>query len=403
VQPPSLRSFVALGAVLAACDSSPEPPAVAASPDAPGLGSSTSTDTECRTFAGSGFEACFRRRSLAIGTTNTAMSVGDVNGDGLADVAVASSGPDRVEVLVDLAQTPDSRVVELPGPGQGVVFAHLDADATLDLAAGYYDWKQDSFFVLPALGLDDGSFELGEAVRVPRGPLSLTAGELDTGRGVEVVVTSALDTQVTVLSLQADSTFDVLASLSLEGDPTAAYLADLGGDGIVDLSVVEARRGESGLLRVYEGVGNGAFEHVQTLGTGPDPNSLTVADFDGDMHPDVALLSDVDAGVLQIASGTSGNAFSTLVEEPASSFPHSVAHGDLDGDGVEDLVVIAGATSDVLVYAGNGDGTFRDPIRFTHDVLDPVAVSLAHVDFDAQLDILVLGYEGQLAALLTEL
>lgn len=397
----SLCAFaIVAGLVLAGCASDSEPPGDAASPEAPYLGATG--DADCRALPVSGLETCFHRRSFGVGTTCTALSVGDVNGDGLADVAVASSGPDRIEVVLDLATEPQFVVLELPGPGQGVTFGDLDGDAAIDMAVAYYDWSQDAFFAAGAFGKPGGTFELGDARALPRGPVTLSSGELDGAPGDDIVVTSALDTKVTVLGVDGSRAFVDLASFSLDGDPTAAVLADLGGDGHLDLSVVEARRGEGGLLRVYQGFGDGSFEHVHTAGTGPDPNSLTIGDFDGDAFPDVALLSDVESGALQIALGRSGTVYSALDQRPASGFPHSVAHGDIDGDGYVDLALVSGGSSEVVVFAGTGAGTFSDPVTWTHGVLDPVAVMFARVDADDRLDLVVLGYEGQLAVLLTE-
>ena len=325
-----------------------------------------------------------------------------MNGDGLADAAVASSGPDRIEILLDLATEPEFHVFDLPGPGQAVAFSDLDGDAVVDVAASYYDWQRDTYFVMAAFGGADGVFEGGDALEIPRGPITLSVGEIDALPGGDIIVTSAVDTQVTVLGVDRSRAFVDLASFSLEGDPTAAVLADLSGDGRLDLSVVEARRGASGLLRVYQGAGDGSFEHVHTRGTGADPNSLTVGDFDGDEQPDIALLSDVETGALQIALGRPGTSYSALDDQPASAFPHSVAQGDIDGDGFTDLAVVAGGSSDILVYAGTGFGTFSDPVRWSHGVLDPVAVAFAYVDADDDIDLFVLGYEGQLAVLLTE-
>ncbi len=399
----SLCAFaIVAGLALAGCASDQEPPGDAASPEAPYLDFGTTTQADCHTLPVSGLEKCLHRRGFGVGTTGTAMSVGDANGDGLADVAVASSGPDRVEIVLDLADDPVFEVVELPGPGQGVVFSDLDGDATVDMAIAYYDWSADAFFVQGVFGQADGTFEHGDARAVPRGPITLSTGELDASVGGDIVVTSALGTAVTVLGVDGSRAFVDLASFSLDGDPTAAVLADLGGDGPLDLSVVEARPGDSGLLRVYQGLGDGSFVHVDTRGTGRDPNALTVGDFDADPHPDIALLSDVETGALQIGLGRSGTSYSALDDQPASGFPHSVAHGDLDGDGHADLAVVAGGSPDVLVLAGTGVGTFSDPVAWSHGVLDPVAVEFAYVDSDEHLDLVVLGYEGQLAVLLSQ-
>jgi hypothetical protein len=74
----------------------------------------------------------------------------------------------------------------------------------------------------------------------------------------------------------------------------------------------------------------------------------------------------------------------------------SVAVADVNGDGKPDLLVVNGCASynncfngTVGVLLGNGDGTFQTAMTYTSGGLNPVSLSVADVNLDGKLDILV--------------
>jgi hypothetical protein len=45
--------------------------------------------------------------------------------------------------------------------------------------------------------------------------------------------------------------------------------------------------------------------------------------------------------------------------------PYSVAVGDFNGDGIQDLAVANAGSNNVTVLLGNGNGTFKAPVKFS--------------------------------------
>lgn len=396
--PRSLAFGLGLYAALA-CAGIEELPSVNRSPYADAPHAQFSDGPLCRVFPDGNTEICYQQKSFAVGTTADSVAVGDADGDGLSDLALVSSGPDQLEVLMAVAsETVRVAAVELPGAGQGVTFADLDEDGHQDLAVGYFDWENKDWFVVGVFADGAGGFVLGKPTKVGRGPLSLSAGDLDDGPGDEVVLTSALGKSVQVMRVSREGA-EVLQRFGTKFEPTAGAVADLNRDGLTDLVVTEARKGESGQLLVYEGMGGGKWEGKPPQKTAMDPNNLAVGQFDGDLLPDLAVVSDIRKGQLQLALGRFQYELDAVSAHEVA-FPHSVAAGELDGDGSSDLAVVAGGTSDVLLFPGNGDGDFGQPLRWPHQVLDAVDVEFGDLDGEGRLDVVVLGHEGQLEILL---
>jgi hypothetical protein len=193
--------------------------------------------------------------------------------------------------------------------------------------------------------------------------------------------------------------------------PHAACLADLDGDGILDLvtasgavlapgvdNAVTVRRG-----RGTAGVGNGRFGAPRDYPAGVRPYHVVAADFDEDGVPDLAV-ANVGSGRVSVLRGLGGGAFALPVSYVVGASPFYLAAGDLDQDGVLDLVVVNNGSSSVSVLLGNGsggvgDGTFT--VHGSYNVLgaNPAAVEIGDFSHDGVPDLAVALYGGEVAVL----
>ena len=103
------------------------------------------------------------------------------------------------------------------------------------------------------------------------------------------------------------------------------------------------------------------FLPVTVYHTVPNPRDTTVADFNGDGHPDIAAVipvNDLVAVLLNDGNGTFAKPRYVHI-----GFPRAVAAGDFSHDGHADLAVTTndGTNVAVEVFKGNGDGTFALP------------------------------------------
>lgn len=188
-----------------------------------------------------------------------------------------------------------------------------------------------------------------------------------------------------------------ILELTVGAIATVLHVADLDGDGVLDLLYTDFgfRYGGWNEIGWLRGLGDGSFETPQVLGNpyvllNNGSDGVAVGDPDGDGDADV---------IMATLSGTlwyenlGGGAFApdeTLAEVALSK----LAVGDLDGDGDDDLV---GATvfweTDVVWLESLGAGLLAPPVT----LLDPCwlcsgyaqTLDVVDVDDDGLLDVLV--------------
>jgi hypothetical protein len=169
--------------------------------------------------------------------------------------------------------------------------------------------------------------------------------------------------------------------------PRAVTVADFNNDGKPDLAVVNQGPSSTSTsqssLSVLLGNGNGSFRPAVTtavlnsgLATG-NAGSVAVGDFNGDHLLDVA----------KNTSGPAGSAVEVLLGKGDGSFqpnheilsvgqtPLSVAAGDFDHNGSLDLVT-ANSNGTLSVLLGKGDGSFRPRTD-----LEPIPVGVRRISW----------------------
>lgn len=163
-------------------------------------------------------------------------------------------------------------------------------------------------------------------------------------------------------------------------NPQSVAVADVDGDSIPD--VVTANSGGQD-LSIRLGAGDGTLQAQVKLFAGADPLRLAVADLDGDLRADLVVSSWQD--FVHVSLGSGGGSFQAPVSYPVVQ-PYFVAIADLDGDEIPDLVITNSAGSSVSVLLGNGDGSFGAAVSCAAGD-GPAWVAVADLDGDTVPDL----------------
>jgi hypothetical protein len=258
-----------------------------------------------------------------------AVAVGDFNGDGIPDAAVAVGIVNTVAILLGNGdgsfQSPVSYSVA-SGPVM-ITTADFNGDGHLDLAVVAEDNRSVSIL----LGNGDGTFQ-GQVVYSTGGqPFGIAAGDFNRDGVLDLVVGNfSTPSTIGVLIGNGDGTFQPVVTYSIKQGPNRLALADLNSDGKLDL--VASGNGIAVLL----GNGDGTFQAEADYGSGVSTWDAVVSDVNGDGIPDVATADAI--GEMTLFLGNGNGTFQPPVSYPAGGDPISIAAGDFNGDGRIDLV-----------------------------------------------------------------
>ena len=336
--------------------------------------------------------------NYAVGSDPESVTVGDFNGDGKLDLAVANGN--GVSILLGNGDGTFQNAVNYPvgfSPNS-VTVGDFNADGKLDLAvAGYGDNNSVSVSIL--LGNGDGSFQA--AVNYAVGnyyfssyPISVTVGDFNADGKLDLAVAIYLDYNVSILLGNGDGTFQP-DNYAVGTQPNSVTVGDFNGDGKLDLAV--ANYG-SNTVSILLGNGDGTFQTAVNYAVYSSPPSVAVGDFNGDGKLDLAV-ANYDSDSVSILLGNGDGTFQTAVNYAVGSGPISVTVGDFNADGKLDLAVANEDSNDVSILLGNGDGTFQNAGNYAVGS-SPNSVTVGDFNGDGKLDLAVANYDSNNVSIL---
>jgi hypothetical protein len=282
------------------------------------------------------------------------IAIGDWNGDGQADVAVALMMMGQVKVFWGngTGNFPSSVAVNTGTTPRDLAAADFNADGRLDFVVTDVDGAR--VFHGNGSGFVGGPY-LGN---FPTGCDHVAAGDFNGDGRADFVTTG----QALTLFL-ADGAGSWTRRFTAVGEnPVGVASGDLDGDGKLDAA---ATLYLGGAVSVYYGNGSGDFPVRRDWGVGLAPNHLAIGDLNGDSRPDiVAPSSQLSQNDFQVLFNGGSRTFLARRDFDVVGNANGFAVADFDRDRNPDVIVaVYQSNSDNLkLIRGNSDGTMKDPV-----------------------------------------
>ncbi len=314
---------------------------------------------------------------LQTGNNPEGYLVADFNGDGIRDLLVVTYGDGTSGQVTVYLSNGDGTLepgISSPagsGPASAAAF-DFNKDGKLDVAIASF-----SGGVSILLGNGDGTFAPPASYPTGTISTSVAAADLNGDGNADLVVGNVSGTEspgtLSVLIGDGKGAFKPATTVVSNLSPLAVAIGDLNKDGKPDLAVSD---NYSGILTVMLGDGKGGFSQAGQYLALSNSLFITDVDGDGNPdvviasgHPD-GLMASVNGFLTSSMMVLFGKGDGTLIGAPAYSTgaftdttPNSIALADFNGDGIQDMAVAANGSEDVWVMLGNSNGTFQTPTR----------------------------------------
>jgi len=191
---------------------------------------------------------------------------------------------------------------------------------------------------------EPGVFAAAEEFPSLAGIRALVAMDRDADGRDELIMASPKERTLAWTRLAEDGTLELPSVIDTRGKPEAVAAADFDADGHLDLVYASAEKRDRRLFLVPGVSGWNETVEIELSGFETDPRALRVVDLDADGRPDLVLFVDHDPVRLLIQNDDGG--FDEIEETTgfgrslmADVDPSAFATGDVNGDGTREMII----------------------------------------------------------------
>ncbi|MGL2964936.1 beta strand repeat-containing protein, partial [Flavobacterium sp. RSB2_4_14] len=332
---------------------------------------------------------------FAAGTNSKSVSIGDIDGDGKADLAVTNRNSATISIYrntstsgtVSYANKVDFATGDRPN---NVRIGDIDGDGKSDLVL--VNDSSDTVTVLrntSTIGLVN--FAAKNDFITGDNPTSVYIADINGDGKPDLAVTNGFSDSVSLFRNNSTSgivNFAVKVDFSVGVTPNSVAIGDIDNDGKPDLAIVNSNSSTISILRNTSSIAIFSFAVKVDFVTGATAFSVAMGDIDGDGKPDLAVRNGGGASILRNTSTTGIISFAAKVDFTAST-AYDLSLGDINGDGKPDLAVFNYSVSTVSVFRNtstSGTVTFATKVDFPVSS-GPFSGSIGDIDGDGKPDI----------------
>ncbi|CAF2835608.1 unnamed protein product [Rotaria sp. Silwood2] len=274
------------------------------------------------------------------------VTVGNFSDDSYADIVIANSGNDNIDVLFN------------------------SGNGTFEIQVAYF------------IGADSY-------------PRYVTTGDINKDNYLDIVTVNSKNNSISIFMGHGNRTFDIprIYSTGINSYPLAVAIGDFNDDNRWDFIVANSGTDSIGVLLGFRYT---LFQNGNTYysDTTRSPEAIVTSDFNNDKYLDIAVVFYVSNNI-GICLGYGNGSFDVLMTYSTGqgSQPISLAVHDFDNDEQMDIIVANSGTHDIGIFLGYGNGSFATMIRYyTGAISDMIAMVLTDLNNDGRIDIMVANY-----------